>query len=164
MNEKNSGIYEAMVVGLVAVIIMAVPIGAIWMVTMWAEDRFGEIGSAGVALLGVIAFVVVVTLGIGMLFARIYRAGAVDTIRSQQITQAGNTAAVRDVTRAIRGEITVSARNNYQYENDVRRLADTRAKLLTDGIQRPQAAQPPDMVDAAWYELRSQTQAIDYDE
>ena len=165
MNDRRSGIYEAVIVCLAVMMVVGGIIGAIWMVTLWAEDRFGAMGSLLMAALGILLLVGGIVLAIVLLGARIYRAGAVDTIRGQQITQQGNTAAVRDITGAIRGEITQRARTEGAFERDVQNWANKKAALMVrDQQQLPApAAQGDADVEATWYEVRN-TQGITYDE
>ena len=168
MNGQRSGIYEALIVCMAALMVVAGIGGAVWLVTIWAEDRFGEMGSLMMATLGIVLVVSLVVVGIGTMFARIYRAGVVDTIKGQQITQQGNTQAVRDIAQAVRGELNQRARTEGIYERDVLRMADKKAQLLlADSRQQvgaPVGAQVDADIEASWYEVRNQVNGITYDE
>lgn len=164
MNEQRRGIVEVLAMGVMVALCAAIPIGAIWMVAKWAEDRFGDMGSITVAIIGILLVLTIIVLAIVMLGARIYRAGVVDTIKGQQITQQGNTAAVKDITQAIRGELTVSARSAATYERDVQNWANRKAALMIrDQQQLPAPADADVDAEVSWYEVRS-TQSIDYEE
>lgn len=166
MSGGQRSISEVIVVGAAGMLILAVPVGAVWLVSLWAEDRFGETGSIVMAVLGILVVIVLLVLAIGLLFAKVYRAGAVDTIRGQQITQQGNTQAVKDITGALRGELNQSARTQGAYERDVLQMANKKAAILVSenkqltGTVEPAASVD---VDAEWYELR-RSHGITYDE
>lgn len=163
--KEQSGVNEAVVVGAGVIGVALLIVGSVWGVAAWAEDRFGEVGSIVVGVLGIAIVIVMLVLAIGMFFAKIYRAGVVDTIRGQQITQQGNTQAVRDITQAVRGELTYNARNAASFERDVQKWADKKANVMISA--RPQLTGPVEDAiaenDADWYELR-QAHGITYDE
>ena len=166
MNGNKGGLNEAIVVGCVFALAAAIPIGAVWMVSLWAEDRFGETGSIAMGVLGIIIVVVVVVLAIGMFFARIYRAGTVDATRLQQIAQQGDVAQVREVTRLLRPEVSQAARTTGMYERDVLNMANKKAALMVrDQQQLPGPVSDAATIDAdaEWYELRA-AHGITYDE
>lgn len=164
MNGDNSGVKDAIVTGVVVALVVGIIGGGIWMVTRWAEDRFGETGSIAMAIIGIIIVVAVVVILPLLLGARIYRAGAVDTTRLQQIAQQGDVAQVREVTKLLRPEVSQGARTAGMYERDVLAMANKKAAILVREQQQLPGPVAVDVdVDASWYELRS-NHGITYDE
>jgi hypothetical protein len=167
-NEKDNLIDK---LTLRTIIILILVGGMVWLGSMWAEERFGSAGSVGILLAGVILVTVAITLLVGTTFAKLYRAGVVDTIKGQQITQQGNTTAVVHVTRALRGEITSNAKaaahTDILVEKRVHRMAQQEAKLLVDNQAQNRSAQSTaqqDEIDAQFWTVPANTEKIRYDQ
>jgi hypothetical protein len=144
-------------------LIICLVIGAAWLFGGWMEDRFGQTGAVLTLAFGGVLLVVLLVVVVMLMGGRLYRAGAVDTLKGQQITQQGQNIAITNTARALRGEITHNARAAAQAsmldEKRVDGMVKQQVRMLTDAQQRAQPA-PAEEVDADYWQVNLDADSI----